>query len=163
MKKLISMCLLVSTIVLLFASPVYARDYAIQVSSHGQSTGKTFTAEDNFVYNFFVKQGLPLCYPTSEQIYKDLAANKIADVEKKVQQKLFAGAKVEDYNLWSLNDPKYVSGVLEAGSTKAVVDISKHTPTSPISLSALIKQAINKLGIKVGTDKVTVYYNACRS
>jgi len=137
--------------------------FNLQVSGHGedQKLGE-FPIANNWEFKFFVAMGQTLDYPTSEAIYKELAANNLAAVNKRVRQTYFEGADIVNYAMWDLKDANYVSGVLLAGSKVPVVDIKRTTQQNPIKLSNLLALAVETLHIKVGVDTVTVYFNACR-
>jgi hypothetical protein len=137
--------------------------FNLQVSGHGedQKLG-TFPIAKNWQFKFFVKMGEALDYPTSEAIYQELVANDLAAVNKRVKNTYFEGTDIVNYAMWDLQDPNYVSGVLVAGSDVAVVDIDGTTQQQPIKLSNLLALAVEELGINVGVDTVTVYFNACR-
>jgi hypothetical protein len=138
--------------------------YILQVSGHGEDQGRgRFPVAKNMRYKFFVPMGQVLDYPTSEEIYEDFVANDLPAVDAKVTNTYFEGALIDDYVLWDLQDPNYVSGVLQAGSTDPVVDIEGVTYQQPVTLTNLLALATMKLGIRVGIDNVTVYFNACRT
>jgi hypothetical protein len=119
-------------------------NFILQVSGHGQDQGTgTFPVAEKWQINFFVKMGEVLDYATSELIYQELAQNNLQAVNTRVVHTYFAG--------------------LQAGSTDLVVSIKGTTQQQPISLTNLLAIAVETLGIKVGTDTVTVYFNACRS
>lgn len=138
--------------------------YILQVSGHGGDQGRgKFPVAPNMKYKFFVPMGEVLDYPTSEQIYQDFVANDLPAVDAQVQNTYFEGAMIDDYVLWDLQDPNYASGVLQAGSADPVIDIEGVTEQQPVTLTNLMALATMRLGIRVGIDNVTVYFNACRS
>jgi hypothetical protein len=137
--------------------------FTLQVSGHGEDQNRgEFPVAENWQFNFFVKMGEILDYPTSEAIYQELAANNLAAVNKRVKNIYFAGQDIVNYAMWDLADSNYVSGVLQVGSTVAVVDIDGTTQQNPIMLSNLLALAVEALDINVGVDTVIVYFNACR-
>jgi hypothetical protein len=137
--------------------------FVLQVSGHGEDQGKgEYPVAKNWEYKFFVKMGEVLDYPKSEDIYKELAANNLPAVNKRVVHTYFEGGEIDNYAIWDLKDSNYVSGVLQAGSTQSVVDISGTTEHKPIYLANLLALAVEALNINVGRDTVTVYFNACR-
>lgn len=137
--------------------------FNLQVSGHGEDQNRgSFPVADNWQFKFFVAMGETLDYPTSELIYQELVANNLAAVNKRVRQTYFEGADIVNYAMWDLQDPNYVSGVLQAGSNVPVVDIHGTTRQQPIMLSNLLALAVEALRIRVGVDTVNVYFNACR-
>ena len=138
--------------------------YVLQISAHAEppASGGTFPIAKDWQFKFFVSAGQELPYGASEDIYKELCAGDVAAADQRVKHTYFPGSPVTDYALWSLKDARYVSGVLKVGESTAVVDIGDVERSAPISLSNLLTLAIEDLGIDVGRDKVTVYFNACR-
>jgi hypothetical protein len=137
--------------------------FNLQVSGHGEDQqAGTFPAATNWEFKFFVAMGQVLDYPTSELIYQELLANNLNAVNRRVRQTYFEGAEITNYAMWDLEDPNYVSGVLVAGSGNPVVDIAGTTQQNPITLTNMLALAVEALGINVGVDTVTVYFNACR-
>ncbi|WP_028534562.1 putative adhesin [Paludibacterium yongneupense] len=137
--------------------------FVLQVSGHAQVRDKVpFPVAGKWRFMFFVRQGEELDYPTSEKIYAELAASQFTKVDSRVVETYSTGDNIDDYVLWDLEDARYVSGVLLAGSTQAVVDIAGTTEQKSITLSNLLTLAIEQLNIEVGKDDVTVYFNACR-
>jgi hypothetical protein len=138
--------------------------YYLEVSAHGENQGADrFPVAKKWEYKFFVPMGKVLDYPTSEEIYREFAANDLNAVNARVVNTYFEGAQIDNYALWDLQDPSYVSGVLQAGSTVPVVNIAGVTHANPIPLSGLLALAVEALKINVGTDTVYVYFNACRA
>jgi hypothetical protein len=138
--------------------------YALQISAHAKvpHDGRTFPVAEGWQFKFFVGPGQPLPYGVSETIYTELCSDQVQAADARVRHIYFTDSPLTDYALWSLQDPRYVSGVLLVGSSVAVVDIGDIEEQAPISLSNLLALAVDELGIDVGRDEVTVYFNACR-
>ncbi|MBP6750414.1 MAG: hypothetical protein KA144_12300 [Xanthomonadaceae bacterium] len=138
--------------------------YVLQISAHAEppSHDRTFPIAEGWTFKFFVSSGQELPYGISEDIYKELCAGDVAAADKRVKNTYFPDSPLTDYDLWSLNDVRYVSGALKVGESTALVDIGDIERSAPISLSNLLALIVEELGIDVGKDEVTVYFNACR-
>jgi hypothetical protein len=140
--------------------------YSLEVSSHGgapKDPSKFKLFEKDWQLKFFVKEGEILECRPAEKIFEDIANNRLDEVDKRVKHIIFSGGDVIDYNLWDLKqNPKYISGLFEAGKREPLIDISGTTKDKPIKLKQLLEEGIKKLNIKE-EDSVVVYFNACRS
>ena len=121
--------------------------FNLQVSAHGSLNTTSFPAAHEWQYKFFCRMGEVLDWDKSVEIYNYLNSNNIAQANAMVVHNYFADAEINDYYLWDLNDSSYVSGILQAGSTNAVVDITGYTEGKPTTLSTLIAMAVDRLGI----------------
>lgn len=118
---------------------------------------------NGMTYKFFVRMGEVLPYPLSIEIYDEMAQDNMSAVDAKVINTYFEGAKMDQYAVWDLGDPAYVSGVLLAGSTDPIVDIAGVTQSEPIMLTNLMALAVEHLDFNSESDTMTIYFNACRS
>lgn len=139
-------------------------EYALQISCHASvpHDGGSFPVAEGWQYKFFVPPGHALPYGLSEDIYAELCAGDVDAANARVRHTYFADAPLTNYALWSLQDPRYVSGALLVGSSEALIDIGDISEDNPISLTGLLALVVEALNIDVGRDEVTVYFNACR-
>lgn len=139
--------------------------YIIQVSAHARepANSPTMPVPENYTYNFFCKVGEILNWDQSVRIYEYLAHERYEEVDREVKYKIFGGGTVVNYDLWSLGDPRYVSGTLRAGTTTALVDITQIDQTKPIGLAKLMAMTIRELREYNVNDQLIIYFNACRA
>ncbi|MEH2247504.1 hypothetical protein [Nostoc sp.] len=150
--------------------------YPIQVSGHASPDyGNRFKIfGKGFTVRYFVKEGEVLDYQTSEDIYRLLYINtnqSLIQVNTLVKEMIIitddpnhpdALKSILNYNIWDLNDSRYVSGTLLAGQNTAIVNIAGRTnQDNPIRFKDLLNETFDELNVISG-DSVTVYFNCCR-
>lgn len=137
----------------------------VQLSAHGSGETESYPVFAKWTYAFFCKEGEVLDWDLSVHVYNLLAAKDFDAVNKLVVDtaKGANGDKVKNYKLWSLNDPKFASGLVLPGQTTSLFDFPSGTSESkPVEMSNFLVAAIEE-DVLSDQREALIYINACRS
>lgn len=140
--------------------------WTLEVVSHGAppADNSNFTLfENNWQLKFFTKEGETLDFRDAFNIHGFFKIDQISEVESRVKNIKFSGARVLDYEIWldEEDEEELPSGVYKAGEETPFMGINGSLD-QPIRLSEVLNQVIDQLDINNEEDTVVVYFNACR-